>query len=354
MKDHIGLDNTARKFKCPGCDKNRFVRYYNFTLKEYFPDQYGRCDREIKCGYFLQIIEYFKDNSSSKAYTFKPVLQQRESPDYLNVSIIDRFAKNYISNHFIQFLASIFTKEQVRSIITTYRIGTSTHWSGATVFWQIDNKNRLRSGKILLYNATTGNRVKEPYPHITWYHKTANLKNFNLSQCLFGLHLLNENHNSPISIVESEKTACIMSELAHDTIWLATGSLHNINDKIFEPIFDRDIILFPDASLSEQAKNNCYNLWKQKAIQLKKLGYNISVSNLLEKRASQRQKENGYDIADFFIEQLKKRVLCSEAISKENTEITKLYSPKMKKLKLLQEKNPYLEKMIEVLDLEVI
>src|SRR5690554_1939922 len=192
MKDHIAFDNTSRKFKCPECGKKRFVRYFNFTLKEYLPDEYGKCDREIKCGYFLNIGEYFKSKPNYNGYIYKPVLQKRKTPSYLNISIVNQFSKDYKSNNFIHFLVSIFTREHVRSIINTYRIGTSSTWPGATVFWQIDNKNRLRSGKILLYNAVNGKRVKDPYPHITWYHKTAKLKDFNLSQCLFGLHLIDD------------------------------------------------------------------------------------------------------------------------------------------------------------------
>lgn len=354
MRYQIGLDKTSRKFNCPSCGKKRFVRYFNFTQKEYFPSEFGRCDREVKCGYFLKIGEYFKSNPNLKGYTTtKPPNKKDKKPTYLDVSIMHRFNRDYRSNNFIKFLASIFTREQVRSIINAYPIGTINTWpwqgAGATVFWQIDDSNRLRSGKYIHYNAKTGKRAEI----ISWYHIKAKLRNFNLSQCLFGLHLINTNLYSPISIVESEKTACIMSIIAPDTIWMATGSKNNVGDGMFEPIFHRDIILYPDVDIAKNGKDNSFEHWSKRAEQLKRQGYNIEVSDLLERKATQKQKENGDDIADFFIAQLRSRTICKETISKENTEAVELSSPEMKKLKVLKEKNPYLEKMIEVLELKI-
>lgn len=40
-----------------------------------------------------------------------------------------------------------------------YRIGTSNHWPNATIFWQIDQQQKVHTGKIMLYDYHTGHRV---------------------------------------------------------------------------------------------------------------------------------------------------------------------------------------------------
>ena len=42
----------------------------------------------------------------------------------------------------------------------------------------------------MLYDPTTGKRVKEPFNHISWVHKVIKQPEFELKQCLFGEHLL--------------------------------------------------------------------------------------------------------------------------------------------------------------------
>lgn len=85
-----------------------------------------------------------------------------------------------------------------------YRIGTSNHWPNATIFWQIDQQQKVHTGKIMLYDYHTDHRVKDPFNHIAWVHKSENTKNFHLKQCLFGLHLLRPD-TKIVAIVEAEK-----------------------------------------------------------------------------------------------------------------------------------------------------
>lgn len=47
-----------------------------------------------------------------------------------------------------------------------YHIGTSKHWDQATIFWQIDTHNQIRTGKVILYNSKTNKRVKTPFNRI--------------------------------------------------------------------------------------------------------------------------------------------------------------------------------------------
>jgi hypothetical protein len=60
----------------------------------------------------------------------------------------------------------------------------------------------------------------------------------------------------------------------------------------------RNVILFPDLG------QGCFQLWKQKAAEMRrKINCKIYVSDLLEKNAEDHQKANGYDLADFLLEQ---------------------------------------------------
>ena len=47
------LDKSSRKFICPGCEKRRFVKYIDIETNQYLPERFGRCDREVNCGYFI-------------------------------------------------------------------------------------------------------------------------------------------------------------------------------------------------------------------------------------------------------------------------------------------------------------
>lgn len=42
----------AKKALCPSCNKKTLVRYYDNERGEFLPEQFGRCDREVKCSYF--------------------------------------------------------------------------------------------------------------------------------------------------------------------------------------------------------------------------------------------------------------------------------------------------------------
>jgi hypothetical protein len=132
-------------------------------------------------------------------------MQPKPKAEVLPVSCIDAtvFKKSrghYDENNLITFLLSKYPEEKVSELISLYHIGTSKHWPGSTIFWQLDTVGRIRSGKIMLYHSGTGKRIKAAYDsckpncyqcredgvHITWAHKAMGLENYNLQQCLFG------------------------------------------------------------------------------------------------------------------------------------------------------------------------
>lgn len=296
----------SSRYSCPACNKaQKFSRYILTETGEQLPAHVGRCDREINCGYLYTPKQYFQDNGQSlegESKSFKTARrQQRTKPSpvsYIAPEALKKSLAGYEQNNFTSYLITLFGQEITGQLISRYYIGTSKHWNGATVFWQIDNNGRIRTGKIMLYNPDTGKRVKEPYNCITWQHSNLKLSNFNLKQCFFGEHLLRD-RNKSVAIVESEKTAIIASHYWPGFIWLAIGSLTNLNAERCNVLAGRCIYLFPDLSKNGKA----YALWSSKAteIQSQLSCTYFKVVDFLEQLAPASDKENGNDLADYFI-----------------------------------------------------
>jgi hypothetical protein len=287
------------RFNCPNCNKPKmFCRYVNKETNEYLHESVGRCNRENNCGYHYTPKQFFSDNN----LTLNEGLINTRVTSILKVKKPKIFScipkstfmaslKSYGKNNFVIYLNGLFGENQVDAMISKYFIGTSKQWEGATVFWQIDQNGKIRTGKIMLYNSITGKRVKEPYNHIGWVHKVLKFPEYELNQCFFGEHLLSDLSKS-VAIVESEKTAIIASLYFPDFIWLATGSLSNLNSEKFKILKGRNVILFPDL--------NGYEKWNLKAKELSNYA-NIYVSDFLEKSASKEDFNAGLDIADYLI-----------------------------------------------------
>lgn len=151
------------------------------------------------------------------------------------------------------------------------------------------------------YDPKTGHRIKDEAVggRITWVHslmkRSGALKaDWELTQCLFGEHLLSKCPGRTVALVESEKTAVICSALMPEYVWLATGGKSQLGDKL-NVLQQRTIIAFPDV--------DGYELWKQKASELTSL--RITVSDYLETTATPEEREAHIDIADRLIAQIR-------------------------------------------------
>lgn len=288
MQYRYEFEKGSKKHHCPRCTKKTFVRYVDNETGEYLPLEFGRCDRENKCGY----LSHPKGEYSN---TYEVKFTPPPPTSYHDPKLLTQSGRNFKQNNFIQFLKTLFSEDDIKTVILKYLIGTSKHWNGATVFWQIDNQQNVRHGKIMLYNPNIGKRVKSANgkAYISSVRSTLKLKNFNLNQCLFGLHLIKETKTRTVALVEGEKTAIIMSLFKPEYIWLATGSKQGFKYEMLKPIKDYKIIAFPD-------KSECRD-WQNKALELKDFGFDISVSDYLENT----DYEDGADFADVFIDENK-------------------------------------------------
>jgi len=297
---------------CPSCNRpGRYKRYIDTATKQPLADHVGKCDRAESCGYHFTPRDYYAQRPPT-------ILRQAQddSPrfDTLPRKLVDDTAKEYQHNNFIKFLIPRFGEHTTMRLVDKYKIGTSRHWPGATIFWQIDSNDVVRTGKIMLYNITDGRRVKKPFNHITWVHKLSpksevlsqksdtdlilSTQDFRLKQCFFGEHLLGTDPFKTVAIAESEKTAVICNFFYPKYIWLACGSLEGLNFDKCKVLKDREAILFPDV--------NGYEKWRMKAreMNLRYPNARFRVDDTLERTATDDERERGIDIADRWIEQL--------------------------------------------------
>jgi hypothetical protein len=284
------------RFTCPSCKEDKiFSRYVDNETGEQIDSSVGRCNRENNCGYHLTPKQYFKENKIAlNTATINLPIQVPSQPKQTSFIPHDTFELSqckYNSNYFVQYLSKQFGVKECIKLIRKYFIGTSMNCNKATIFWQIDIKGRIRTGKIMLYNASTGRRVKNSAIPVNWVHKHIKQPDFVLNQCLFGEHLL-INNSKPVAVVESEKTAIIASAYMPEFIWVATGSKQNLTSKLCKILKGRDVFLWPDL--------NAYHDWKEKA-QLIPYLKNAQISDLIEKKATESERSAGLDIADFLL-----------------------------------------------------
>jgi hypothetical protein len=265
------------KGTCPSCGKpNKFSYYYDTKEEEYLLD-YGKCDREVKCGYHLSPYEVTPDESR-KSISCKVSLEKK---NYFNVIPKELFEESQFGQGYLRkYLTSVFG-EEINDTLEKYKLG---HIDGYDVFWQIDLDGKVRSGKKILYS-DNGKRSG----NITWVHSL--WKDFELKQCLFGEHLLN---GKTVVVVESEKTAIIGSFLHEKYTWLSCGTLHGLTEDKLEVLKGRRVVFIPD-------KGKAFKIWEKKLQEYLEVDWEISTfvedcEELVE----------GDDIADYFLSE----VLC--------------------------------------------
>ena len=320
----------STRFTCPGCKTPySFTRYLDGETLQPVHPTVGRCNREIKCGYHYSPRQYFSDLkrqdphfsiTQHHKYSHQdlhshvsispyhepsgPLIvpqpnQPENPPDYIPYKYLKRSLS--LNSNFVRFLSKHFSDLQIAEAANNYLLGAARN--GEIIFWQIDINGKVRTGKIMKYNPTTGRRIKSGYGGINWVHhmlkkSNSSFSDFNLSQCYFGEHLLRLYPKKPVAIVEAEKTAVIASMIYHNYNWLAAGNLNGLNVQKSKVLQNKTVILYPDAG--------CYNRWLSKAEQINRdLSLHLTVSCFLEYFATPQQTHHGCDLADYILTQLK-------------------------------------------------
>lgn len=295
----FGLYEGSRKWVCPQCGQKTFVCYVD-SNGEVIDETCGRCDREDKCGYHLPPRVFFESNGIVPKVCNKPTYKQEPRPSYMEPDILEKTMRDYNNNSLINFLCDHFPKDAVSELVGRYYVGTAQKWGGSVVFWHVDRYHKIRSGKIMKYNRSTGKREKEPFNHVTWAHKEMKLKDYNFKMCLFGEHLIEDHFNGSgerVIVVESEKTALILMLALQKAVWasqlvVACGGCGGISAKMLEPLYGRDVLFIPDEGM--------YDKWSSRVNALSDKFKSATVSDIMERVA----RNKGDDIADYIIEHI--------------------------------------------------
>ena len=235
----------------------------------------------------------------------KPTMKKIPVNTMLKTQLAGRsiIGRNQLTDMLLRYLP----QSRVIRAVQRYFIGFNSFNTGvlgdALIYWQVDENKHIVNAKRIYYRAD-GHRNKKMPPMIIYP---------NNPQCLFGLHLLKDaDPDQPVAIVESEKSALIMSMIRPDYLWMACGSLNNFNENILEPLRGRLIVGFPDVDIKRAKPTNVSvscAMWQQVAKQLRLKGWRIIIDTTLEQTATTPQRMDKIDVADIALDKEKKKAI---------------------------------------------
>ena len=333
----------STRYICPQCKrKQSFTRYIDtYNNNEYVSDNVGKCNRIDKCGYHYTPKQYYTDNpwkrdtppreeGSSRpcGYHYTPKQYYTDNPWKRdsgwsfgqNVRGFDQLSKtkppqspavpptSYIpewvatgsltrdSTH-MQWLRTTFGTDEAERIRQLYGVGGTR--DGRVVFWQRDSEGRLRTGKVMAYDPTSGRRTKGAgacdWVHSIMLRQGRIAQPYNLKQCLYGEHLLGHEAyaTATVAIVESYKTAHVGAILLPKMLWTATDSLQGLTTERLMPLGGRRVVLYPDEGRGEE-------IWREKICDIaREVGFDYTISNAISLYDSANIGPSaGRDIAD--------------------------------------------------------
>ncbi|WP_340153442.1 DUF6371 domain-containing protein [uncultured Marivirga sp.] len=337
--------NRVPKLMCPRCQSKRhWQRYFNTENGEVLPEIYGRCDNEVKCGYLYTPYEFpLVEEDSAKVRTSDKqrlqVVGSQITPDvYLPCKLNEKLQSTKELNSFYNYLISKINyihKGFLDAVFEQYKLGTIPieDMKGGLTIPYIDSKNRITAVQVKLFDRCN-HTTRTDFIHtllLRYYRRKATeapywLQKYNSNsrkvRCFFGEHLLEKFPNNPVALVEAPKTAIYgtlyfgLPSKSNDLLWLATYNVSSLTVEKCKVLKGRNVILFPDLSKN----GDTYQKWKAKSkklnIEIPKV--NFHVSDFLERKANQGEKDMGLDLADFLI-QLDWREFQKELKSNNNT-----------------------------------
>ena len=306
LQKYAGISS---RHTCPACERPRCFTLYIDDNGNILHPTVGRCDHESSCGYHRTPRQYFRENPEhnrfiipSKRSESRNLLHYRHArPDRASPGIIPQnlIPPPSATNDLITYLKTMIPSSSIDRIIADYRLASTP--DQAIIFLQIDQDNQCRTGKIMQYNPTTGHRIKDPDKpgRINWLHSILKRRkqlppDWQLTQCLFGEHLLPQHQDKTIALVESEKTAIICAALMPQYLWLATGGKSGLTSERLNSLKGRKIIVFPDI--------DAFKDWQQKIFTFPHL--DIRISRLLEDNATPADRAAHIDLADWILKYL--------------------------------------------------
>jgi hypothetical protein len=304
----LKYSGPSSRLTCPNCGAKHSFAPYVDANDQIVGKEYGRCNHESSCGYVRyppSERDWRESYSEYRKRTAKPqkrvVTRPQPKPEpeggicTIPMDLVLKTVRTNPLSDFLYYLCNLFDVDTIMHLVSEYLIGVTR--SGDTIFYQIDQQGRCRTGKIMKYDRETGHRIKDQVTKgaITWVHSILKQqgklpRDWQLTQCLFGEHLLKKYPDKPVCLVEAEKTAVICSAIMPQFVWVAVGGKTQLGDKV-EVLYGRTIVAFPDV--------DGYDAWVEKISERPYL--NIQVSRYLADKATDEDKQMGADIADVLI-----------------------------------------------------
>ena len=329
---------------CPHCKRKSFSPLIDIHIERPVDDKNcGICDHRSSCGYKMNYTEWKEEyghlkerptkeqsialkrqrekeaeqirrqEAERKANSFAP--NRKTQPPKVQ-AYLDRMAvlcheMHTPDNRFMDYLYTLDpSKEKVDKAFKRYCIGSTINRE--IIYWQIDREGRVRTGKIMDYNPD-GHRKKDK--NATWVHcqdfTQLDPKEQLAPQCLFGEHLVGEliahppsdGENLRMAIVESEKSAIILSIIRPDILWLATGGIYNFKSEMLEVIKPFDVIVYPDA--------DALDIWSKKVEALNSAGYHLCIPLKYQEMCTPEARAKKWDLVDMMLGKSKKNLIFS-------------------------------------------
>ena len=220
----------------------------------------------------------------------RPAIVYTPTYNFIELTIIKRLQGQ--RNTFIDFLLTLFEQPKVAAAVERYCIGGDSMCR--TIFPNIDQEGRCVGGAVIPYLAN-GHRDKSKgasniHAELKRKDKTHPTQ---ADQVLFGSHLLRLYPSASVGVVESQKSAVILSIIYPEIVWVATAGMTNFNERLLAPIYDRNVVAYPDV--------NGVKVWTERA---KDLPFkNIRISDWW--RYAQDEKEDITDVVIRAIQQEK-------------------------------------------------
>lgn len=281
------LDENQKYSTCPICSSKRSIKNQKQKcLIVNWDKGFATCQH---CRIVIQIHGAKRAHNFFNPFRYKKDIPgSRHSIEFFN-EVVFKF-KNDVNN-FSNFLESYFTREKIFEAERKLLIfSSSDFYTKSIAFPYIDEKEEITGIKLMPYNSQ-GKRIKNKDGNgvVNWIHSLYKIKDWNNDFCLFGLHQIIERSDKSVHIVESEKTAFVMTIVKPEFIWLSTGGLMMLNRKKLLPLKNYRIVLHPD-------KGNAFNIWSALAKEFPEL--NIIVSRITEDNPFIDDKG---DLADYYL-----------------------------------------------------
>lgn len=285
------LDENKKYNLCPICSHTRSTRNQKQRcLMTNWERGLATCQH---CNTVIQ-LHSFKGVKSDFLYYVPEPKKLKPEGSFHSMEFLDNVTFKYDDkSNFSEYLETYFTRKQIFDAEQKLMIfSTNDFYNKSICYPYINQKEEVTGIKIMAYDEN-GNRRRnnEGNGIVNWMHSINKIENWTNDFCLFGLHQINERSEKSIHIVESEKTAFIMTIVRPEFTWLASGGLTFLNKGKLEPLKDLKIILHPDRGKAFEVWNQYANEWNE---------YKIIVSRITEDNPEIPEKG---DLADYYLQE---------------------------------------------------